>query len=64
MAALRLRTRKDGSAYTSVLFRVNGKQSSLSFDDHAKAVQFKDLVNQVGPVKPPPYNVGVCPNLP
>ncbi|WP_343708401.1 site-specific integrase [Mycobacterium sp.] len=51
MATLRLRTRKDGSAYTSVLFRAEGKQSSMSFDDHAKAVQFKDLVNRVGPAK-------------
>jgi hypothetical protein len=32
-----------------VLFRLDGKQSSMSFDDHAKAVRFKDLVNQVGP---------------
>ena len=51
MATLRLRTRKDGSAYTSVLFRVNGKHSSTSFDDHAQAVRFQDLVNQVGPAK-------------
>ena len=51
MATLRLRTRKDGSAYTSVLFRVDGKQSSMSFGDHAKAVRFKDLVKQVGPAK-------------
>jgi integrase len=51
MATLRLRTRRDGSAYTSVLFRVDGKQSSISFDDHAKAVQFKELVNQVGPTR-------------
>jgi hypothetical protein len=42
MATLRLRIRRDGSAYTSVLFRVNGKQSSVSFDDHAKAIRFKD----------------------
>jgi hypothetical protein len=29
----------------------DGKQSLMSFDDHAKAVQFKDLVNRVGPAK-------------
>jgi integrase len=51
MATLRLRTRRDGSAYTSVLFRADGKQSSVSFDDHAKAVDFKDLVNRVGPAR-------------
>lgn len=51
MATLRLRTRKDGSSYTSVLFRANGKQSSLSFDDHVRAVRFQELVNQVGPAK-------------
>lgn len=39
MATLRVRSRKDGRAYTSVLFRVNGKQSSLSFDDHVKAIR-------------------------
>jgi hypothetical protein len=44
-------TGKDGSAYTSVLFRAEGKQSSMSFDDHAKAVQFRDLGNRVGPAK-------------
>ena len=35
--------------YTSMLFCLDGKRSSMSFDDHAKAVRFKDLVNQVGP---------------
>jgi hypothetical protein len=30
---------------------LHGKQSSLSFDDHVRAVRFQDLVNQVGPVK-------------
>jgi hypothetical protein len=49
IATVWLRTRKDRSPYTSVLFRLDGKQSSMCFDDHAKAVRFKDLVNQVGP---------------
>lgn len=51
MASLRLRTRKDGSAFTAVLFRVEGRQSSLSFDEHQDAVDFCGLVNQVGPAK-------------
>ena len=51
MATVRLRTRKDRSAYTAVLFRLDGKQSLMSFDDHAKAVRFEDLVNQVGAAK-------------
>jgi hypothetical protein len=49
MASLRLRTRKDGTPFTSVLFREDGKQRSESFGDHKRAVKFKNLVEQVGP---------------
>lgn len=51
MASVRTRTRKDGTTYTSVLFREDGKQCSVSFDDHRAALRFQDLVERVGPDK-------------
>lgn len=52
MASLRYMKRKDGSVYTQVLFRhPDGRQSSLSFDDHASAVEWRDLIEKVGVVK-------------
>ena len=48
MASIRIRTRKDGRTYSSVLYRHNGKQASTSFDDPAAALKFKNLVEQVG----------------
>jgi integrase len=48
MATLRIRSRKDGSEYTSVLYRHNGKQSSLSFDDHTAAVKFREMIDRYG----------------
>lgn len=48
MASLRPDKRKDGTSCTRVLFRQNGKQRCLTFDDHAVAVRFKNLVDQVG----------------
>lgn len=50
MASLRVRQRKDGSSYTAVLYALDGKQSSSSFNDHAEAVAFQQLANRVGPV--------------
>jgi len=51
MASLRVRQRKDGSSYTAVLYSLDGKQTSLSFNDHAEAVDFQKLANRVGPAK-------------
>jgi hypothetical protein len=51
VASLRIRQRKDGSTYTSVLYMLNGKQSSLSFNDHAAAVRFQELANKTSPAK-------------
>ena len=51
MASLRIRQRRDGSTYTSVLYMVNGKQSSSSFNDHAEAVRFQELANKTSPAK-------------
>jgi integrase len=51
MASLRVRQRKDGSTYTSVLYVLEGKQTSSSFNDHREAVDFQQLLNRVGPAK-------------
>jgi integrase len=51
MASLRVRQRKDGSSYTAVLYALDGKQTSSSFNDHREAVDFQQLVNRVGPTK-------------
>ena len=51
MASLRIRQRSDGSTYTSVLYMLNGKQSSSSFNDHAEAVRFQELANKTSPAK-------------
>ena len=44
-------TRKSGTAYVQVLYRLNGKQTSTSFEDAASAAKFRDLVDAIGPVK-------------
>jgi integrase len=51
VASLRIRQRKDGSTYTSVLYVLNGRQTSLSFNDHAEAVRFQELANKTSPAK-------------
>jgi hypothetical protein len=51
VASLRIRQRSDGSANTWVLYMLNGKQPSSSFDDHAEAVRFQELANKTSPAK-------------
>ena len=51
MASIRVRQRKDGSNYTAVLYILDGKQSSSSFDDHQEAINFQRLANRVGTAK-------------
>lgn len=51
MASIRIRTRKDGSSYSAVLYRQSGQQRSTSFDDPLAAERFRNLVEQVGPDK-------------
>jgi hypothetical protein len=51
VASLRIRQRSDGSTYTSVLYMLNGRQSSSSFNDHAEAVRFQELANKTNPAK-------------
>jgi hypothetical protein len=46
MASLRRGTRKDGSTYVQVLYRLDGKQSSTSFEDLASASKFQKLVQK------------------
>lgn len=51
MASIRVRQRKDGSTYTSVLYVLNGKQTSSSFNDHQEAIDFQTLANKTSPAK-------------
>jgi hypothetical protein len=52
MASLRGGTRRDGSPYVQVLYRLDGKQSSTSFEVMASAQKFQKLVEKFGPTKP------------
>lgn len=53
MSSIRIKTRKDGSSYTQILFRetVDGRrvQTSESFDDHIAALRFKKILDASGP---------------
>jgi integrase len=49
--SLRFRTRKDGSTYTQCRYRIQGREASISFDDHAQALKFQKLIDKVGPAK-------------
>ena len=49
--SIRVRARNDGSTYSQVRFRRNGRETSVSFDDHAEALKFSDLVHKLGPAK-------------
>ncbi|ADG98556.1 integrase family protein [Segniliparus rotundus DSM 44985] len=51
MSSIRVRARKDGSSYTQVMFRLHGKQTSESFDDHREALKWQALLDRVGPEK-------------
>ena len=48
MASLRAVTRKNGTEYVQVLYRLDGRQTSTSFEDLATATKFKDLVEKFG----------------
>jgi integrase len=48
MASIRPDKRKDGSPYWSVLYRLDGKQRSTSFNDEKDATRFKALVETIG----------------
>ncbi|MCV7255254.1 site-specific integrase [Mycobacterium hackensackense] len=48
MASVRARPRKDGTFTYAALFTIDGRQSSLPFDDRKAAEAFCTLVNNVG----------------
>lgn len=48
MASIRSRTRGDGSTSWSVLYSLNTRQTSVTFDTESDAEKFKLLVNTVG----------------
>lgn len=51
VASIRVRQRRDGSTYTAVLYVLNGKQTSSSFNDHSEALRFQELANRTSPAK-------------
>ncbi|WP_433600670.1 hypothetical protein ACQPXH_02150 [Nocardia sp. CA-135953] len=48
MSSIRVRTRRDGTDYTQVMFRHNGKQQSMSFDDHAAGLRWRKALDELG----------------
>jgi integrase len=48
VASIRPRSRRDGTPYWSVLYNLDGRQSSTSFNDQADAEYLRDLINRVG----------------
>jgi integrase len=46
--ATRIRVRTDGTSYTQVRYRLDGRARSVSFNDHAEALQFDKLIAKVG----------------
>lgn len=51
MASIRIRTLANGATYTQVRYRIDGRQSSTSFDDHDQALIFAKRCDQVGPTE-------------
>ncbi|MGV0066263.1 tyrosine-type recombinase/integrase [Mycobacterium colombiense] len=51
MASIRPRCRKDGSRFWAVLYRLDGKQTSSSFNDHTEAQRFQDVCDRLGPAE-------------
>lgn len=49
--SLRFRTRQDGTTYTQVRYRLQGREASLSYNDHAEALKLQKLIDKVGPAK-------------
>lgn len=47
--SVRYRTRNDGSAYWQVRFRENHRECSVSWDNEMQAIQYDNLIKQVGP---------------
>ena len=49
MASIRTRNRRDGTPSWSVLYTIDNRQTSVTFDTEAGAEQFRTLVDTVGP---------------
>ena len=49
MASIRVRTRRGGSQSWAVLYVIDGRQTSVTFDTEADAQKFRTLVDTVGP---------------
>jgi len=49
VASIREVPRKDGGVTFQVLYRIDGRQSSLTLGDRTSAEKFQALVEQVGP---------------
>lgn len=48
MASIRTRNRKDGTTGYAVLFTIDNRQTSVTFDDQPTAEKFRDMVDHVG----------------
>lgn len=51
MASVKQRSRKDGSPYFDVMFRLDGRQRSVSFQTETHAQKFRNLIELVGASK-------------
>ncbi|MEV6337128.1 hypothetical protein AB0M12_20695 [Nocardia vinacea] len=48
MSSIRVCTRRDGTDYTQMMFRHNGKQQSMSFDDHEAGLRRRKALDELG----------------
>jgi hypothetical protein len=48
MASIRERAKADGTVFWSVLYRLDGKQTSTSFGEFVEASRFRDMANKFG----------------
>jgi integrase len=51
VASIKQRSRKDGSPYFDVMFRLDGRQRSVSFQTETHAQKFRNLIELVGAAK-------------
>jgi hypothetical protein len=51
VASIKQRSRRDSSCYWDVMFRLDGRQRSVSFQTLAHAEKFRSMVGLVGPAK-------------